>query len=169
MRHFIYYIISCSFLISSPAFSLILIDEAMSPEEQKKSGISKLTISEQRNLEKWLSDNFVKKSEAKKNLFGSELYVSEVINGGQQIRLSDNTLYEITPEDWVKTQGWITLTRVEVTHTKEEYYPFTITNPNSGYSIRGRLISSDFPPVDELLKEESFLEKSVEEYAKPKS
>ena len=167
MKQFISYLLGCSFLISSPAFSLILLDQEMTPEEQKKTGISKLTEAEQRHLEQWINENLDKKSKPHSQPFGMDLYVSEVINGGQRIRLSDNTLYELTPEDWVKAQAWIGLTKVQVTHSPNEYYPFTITNPNSGYSVKARLIRADVSEDEDLLKQKELLEKSVKEYVQP--
>lgn len=144
MKRLISYILGISLLLSTPAISLILLDQEMSPEDQKRTGVSKLTELEQRNLEEWLGEKFQKKSEHHP-LFDNELYVSEVINEGQQLRLSDNTLYEIAPEDWVHSQAWIALTHVQVQQSKNPYYPFTIINPRSGYQVRARLIDADLP------------------------
>ena len=166
MKQFISYILGFSFLFSSPAFSLILLDQEMTPEEQKKSGISKLSEQEQRHLEEGLNDNFHKKSEYEQNQFGSELYVSEVINDGQQLRLSDNTLYEIAPEDWVHAQAWIALAKVQVIHSKDEYYPFSITNPLSGYTVRARLIASEHPSEVPIPKDEEDIIQFIEKEQK---
>ena len=166
MKQFISYLLGCSFLITSPAFSLILLDQEMSPEQQKKSGISKLTEAEQRHLEEWLDDHFVKKSESEKKIFGEKLYVSEIINGGQRLRLSNNSLYELAPEDWIHAQAWITSAEVQVTHSPNEYYPFTITNPSSGYSVKARLIGSGISEDDATLHREEVIEKAIKEYGK---
>ena len=137
--------IVCFSLLYSPLFALILVDKMMTPEDQKHTGVSKLTEAEQRHLEQWLNEHFVLKSEREKQAFSDGAYVSEIINGGQQVRLSDNSLYELAPEDWSKAQAWIAPTNVQVSFSDNEFYPFNITNPLSGYSVKARLVDKIKP------------------------
>src|SRR3989338_2857606 len=131
--------------ISSPLSALILIEDVMSPKDQEETGVSKLTRMEKLYLEKWLNKKFILKSEKEQINDTTSLYVSEIINQGQQLRLSNNSLYEIVPDDWELAQAWIAPTVVRVTFSNDPYYPWTITNPLSGYSVRGRLIGTERP------------------------
>lgn len=131
--------------ISSPLSALILIEDVMSPKDQEETGVSKLTRMEKLYLEKWLNKKFILKSEKEQINDTTSLYVSEIINQGQQLRLSNNSLYEIAPDDWELAQAWIAPTVVRVTFSNDPYYPWTITNPLSGYSVRGRLIGTERP------------------------
>src|SRR3989337_1421877 len=131
--------------ISSPLSALILIEDVMSPKDQEETGVSKLTRMEKLYLKKWLNKKFILKSEKEQINDTTSLYVSEIINQGQQLRLSNNSLYEIAPDDWELAQAWIAPTVVRVTFSNDPYYPWTITNPLSGYSVRGRLIGTERP------------------------
>ncbi len=91
------------------------------------------------------------------------VYVSEVINGGEQLRLSDNSLYEVAPEDWVKAQAWIVPTEIQVTMNNNEFYPFTLINPLSGYSVAARLLYSE-KPTPLTPQKKNLIEEAVKEY-----
>lgn len=135
------------FLVSSPLTALIFLDEVMSKEEQRKIGLDELSHRQRRALEEWLNDNVLLKTAREKQIHSqNDVYVTEIINQGQQIRLSDNSLYEIAPEDWAKATSWIIAATVKVTPTEDSYYPWKITNPISGLSVNARLIEKPISP-----------------------
>lgn len=125
----------------------IMLDDVMSPEEQKKTGINHLTAAEKQELEKWLNENFTFKlpeAAAQPDLPKKELYLSENINNGKQLRLSDGSVYEIAPDDLVRTSFWITPFQIKIVPSQDPNYPYQIINTNTGTAVKAKQVS---PPT----------------------
>jgi hypothetical protein len=149
MKH-LYSIVLFSLLLSTSQLSaLILLDDVMSRKEQQQTGLDKLTHTEKRALEQWLNKNMLLKTEKEKTYEKQSLYVSEVINLGQQLRLSDNSLFEVAPEDWDRASSWIIAANVVVTRSNDTYYPWQITNPISGLNVKARLLEKPLAPMQQ--------------------
>jgi len=116
----------------------MLLDDVMSREEQKKTGISHLSRNQKLALEAWLNQNFVQKTE--KEAARSELSLSINIDNGKKLVLSDNSLWEISPDDVQTAAVWITPFPVKITPSEDPDYPCLIANLNSGVSVKARLI-----------------------------
>jgi len=119
--------LSCSFLAASPAITL---DKTMPKDIQDSTGISKLTAAQKLALEKWLNENFtwVKAPKEKPSL-------SENLDGGQKLRLSDGSLYAIAPKDTIRTALWITPFPIDITESGDPEYPCKLTNTNTNSSV----------------------------------
>ena len=118
----------------------IVLDEVMSREEQKKTGVTKLTANEKIALEGWLNKNFVLKT--KEEAPKTQLSLSINIDHGQKLQLSDNSLWEIAPDDVSKAAVWITPFPVQISSSGDLNYPCLITDVNSGTSVRARPAST---------------------------
>jgi hypothetical protein len=128
----------------------IMLDDVMTPQEQQKTGINRLTPAEKQELEKWLNENFTFKlpeAAAQPEPQKKELYLSENINNGKQLRLSDGSVYEIAPDDLVRTSFWITPFMIKIVPSQDPNYPYQIINTNTGTAVKAKQVS---PPTKNL-------------------
>jgi hypothetical protein len=121
----------------------ILLDEVMSRDEQQKIGVAKMSRAQKLALEAWLNQNFVLKTQTQENV--SNLSLSINIDGGKKLELSDNSIWEIAPDDLQKSAIWITPFPVQIVPSGDPTYPCLIINTNSGVSVRARPIQSASP------------------------
>ncbi|MBY0528649.1 MAG: hypothetical protein K2P51_00475 [Rhabdochlamydiaceae bacterium] len=133
-------LLSCSF-----GFAEILLDDVMDKNLQKKAGIEDLSPKQKRVLETWLNDTFVLKSETEKALPVSSLTLSININNGKQLRLSDDTLWDIDPSDYSITATWVTPFPVQMGDSGNPNYPTLLTNLNTKISVRAKPAESIAP------------------------
>jgi hypothetical protein len=68
--------------------------------------------------------------------------LSESLNSGRYIRLSDNSLWEINPGDTAITQSWITPVEIIASPSGNATYPYKLTNSLTGSSVLARRVSS---------------------------
>jgi hypothetical protein len=109
---------------------------SMPPDEIKKTGIEKLSLEEKKALDKWIKENYLKKSISKNKKQGPVL--QENLNNGRLIRLTDNSLWEIRPADTPITQGWITPVEIQVTSTDDPIYLYHLTNTLTGSIVKAK-------------------------------
>ncbi|MBS0616199.1 MAG: hypothetical protein JSR58_06580 [Verrucomicrobia bacterium] len=69
-----------------------------------------------------------------------EIYLSENIKGGTQLRFSDGSVYEVAPQDRGTTQFWITPFSATFGPSTDTQYPVKITNTVSGTSVSAKKI-----------------------------
>jgi hypothetical protein len=119
--------------------SQILLDQVMSREDQKKTGVANLTRNQKIALEAWLNDNFVLKT--KEPTPTVQLSLSINIDNGQKLELSDNSVWEVSPDDVQTASVWITPFPVKITPSNDPEYPFLIVNMNTGISVKARKAS----------------------------
>jgi hypothetical protein len=127
-------------LFLSPLQAQIVLDEVMSKDEQKTTGVANLSRMQKLALEAWLNKNFVVKGKAEAPQ--PQLSLSINIDNGQKLELSDNSLWEIAPNDVQTSAVWITPFPVKITSSGDPDYPCLIVNLNSGASVKARPISS---------------------------
>lgn len=70
-----------------------------------------------------------------------EIYLSENIKGGTQLRFSDGSLYEVAPKDRDMAQLWITPFSASFEPSSDPAYPIKITNAITGSSVNAKKIS----------------------------
>lgn len=117
------------------------IDDVMSPSDAKKTGVNKLTPQEKQALMEWVNRYSAGGTVAGGN--GNYPSISEVLGGGNYVRLSDGTLWKINPADTPITQGWITPVGIIVSeNTGDSIYPFKLTNSLTGSSVRAQAATS---------------------------
>lgn len=108
------------------------LDTHMTPQQEKASGVQKLTPKERKELQKWINQHHYPKPGATQ---GKTPTISEVLANGAYVRLSDNTLWYIHPKDRPITQSWITPARVEVAKSGDSQYPFLLINKQTNSKV----------------------------------
>lgn len=131
---------SCLFL-SSALFgaqsSIPSLDEMMSIEDQKETGVVRLTDLQRKALAQWLiKHGYYDKNGNEDTLHG--LTVSININSGKAIQLSDNSVYEIAPEDQTISAQWLGPIPIKVTNVSDPNYPFLLTNLHNHLSVKAK-------------------------------
>lgn len=132
-------------LLSSSAFAkAIILGEVMTREEQHETGVDTLNAKQKQALQAWLDKNFVLKSDMEKEENEKEvptaLYLSQSIDNGTKLILSDDSMYLVSPEDVVYTSFWITPFPLRLEESDDPEYPVRIININNGKSIKARQI-----------------------------
>jgi hypothetical protein len=120
------------------------IDTDMTREEQKVTGLHKLSKKEKKALQAWISDHYVAQGVPTPRSVKSQTkhpLVEENLQSGRYIRLTDETIWEINPSDVTITQGWLGPTEIIVTQTSDSEYPYVLTNQLSGASVRARRLT----------------------------
>ncbi len=146
MSSYLSYITTAIALLScSSGFAEILLDDVMDKNLQQKAGIEDLSPKQKRVLETWLNDTFVLKTETVKTPEVSSLTLSININNGKQLRLSDETLWDIDPSDYSITATWVTPFPVQTGDSGNPNYPTLLTNLNTKVSVRAKTATSIAP------------------------
>lgn len=127
-------------------FAVQIIDFEMTPEEKKKTGVYKLNDKQKAALQSWVDNNYEKR-ELAANLKHPEKQpiLSENLHNGTYIRLSDNSLWAIRPQDTPITQSWITAVEILVSDSGDPAYPYKLTNSLTGSSVLAKKASA-LPP-----------------------
>lgn len=80
-----------------------------------------------------------------------DLYVSENLDGGAKLQLSNGDIYEIHPDDRDVSSTWLLPSNVTVTPSKNLDYPIIITNTISGTSIKAKKFDPSAPLPSQAL------------------
>ncbi|MES2122613.1 MAG: hypothetical protein V4492_07550 [Chlamydiota bacterium] len=142
-KHVPFYIAILSFCVSSPLCADILLDNVMTKEEQKKTGITSLSFQQKVALEAWLNKNCIMKAETLEAPKKGGLSMSININNGQKLMLSDNSLWEVNPNDIDVASVWITPFPIQMSPSNDPQYPMLLTNTLTGVSVRARKSSEN--------------------------
>src|SRR3990167_925189 len=88
------------------------LDSQMTQEEKKETGIYKLNTSQKAALQQWIDTYCEKKALAQagapQQSPNKSPILSENLMNSRFLKLSDNTLWSVRPEDVPIAQGWIT-------------------------------------------------------------
>jgi hypothetical protein len=145
VNHAKHFFLPLLFLLSSLSSAEIL-DHTMSHQERKKTGVSKLTDKEKAALQRWLDTHYEKrKSPLLQEGTDRHAVLQENMCHGQFIGLSDQTLWEIYPEDVPIAQGWITPVDIIVANRDSAEYGYQLTNSLTGSCLRAKKIEK-LPP-----------------------
>lgn len=135
------------FLLPILLFSAETLDFDMSPQEKKKTGISKLSDKEKAALQLWIDNNYTKRSQPlQPNESKARPQISENLNNGRYIRLTDGTLWAIRPQDTPITQSWITPVDILVSQSGDATYPYKLTNSLTGSSVFAKMAEGTSKP-----------------------
>ena len=139
-------------LLSSISYSkknfVINLDDLMTPEEQKKTGISKLTEAEKEELEKWLTGIFIMTaseiSKIHQKLGGERHWIKEKLDGGRYLILENNIVWEISPLDRVNTFLWMPLEDVLIIKNDHGFlYPYKIINVDNNETVDAKPLTKE--------------------------
>ncbi len=137
-RSFVFGVIMFALTSSSLIADPILLDQVMTREEQRKTGVVNLSMQQKIALESWLNKNFVLKQKQPEQPAAAQLTLSINIDQGQKLQLSDNSVWEIAPSDVPQAAVWITPFPVKIVDSNDPDYPVLLVNMNSGISVRAR-------------------------------
>jgi hypothetical protein len=120
--------------------SEIFLNDSMPKDVQKKTGVADLNYQQRLALEKWLNDTFVLKNPPEKQKGNANLYLSQNIDNGKVLELSDGSRWEVAPDDVESAAFWITpfsLYFTPNTNTADNgTYPVKIVNENTGIGVK---------------------------------
>jgi hypothetical protein len=122
---------------TSSIYSLIILDDVMNKDTQQITGVSKMTPNQKIALEAWLNQNFILKTPSP-SFNQATPYLSLNINNGEQLQLSDGTLWDISPDDVSTASSWISPVPITITQSGNPSYPMLLVNNNTGASVKGR-------------------------------
>jgi hypothetical protein len=120
----------------------VQLNEVMSQEEQKKTGVSNLNEQQKRELESWINSKFVLKTTA---LAPKEMTLQQPLQNGAQMQFTDGSIYEIAPEDRARAIFWPVPLIVTLETSGDPLYPSKITNTLTNVSVRAKLVKSAPP------------------------
>lgn len=69
-----------------------------------------------------------------------DIYLSENIKGGTQLKFSDGSVYEIAPQDRDRAQWWVTPFTASFSSSGDSNYPVKITNTLTSSSVNAKKI-----------------------------
>lgn len=130
-------IVYVAFFYSSKVLGVINLNDVMTIEEQKKTGISQLSDMQKKELESWINQKFTLKVAEK----SKQVYLSENVQSGTQLRLSDGSIYEVMPEDRQKASFWLTPFQVKIEQSTDPNYPYKIVNTVTLVGVRAKQIT----------------------------
>ncbi len=134
---------------TSPMPTVFLLDDVMTQEDQQKTGVANLTSEQKQALIIWLNQNFVPKPQVEAPPSGKvpTLYLSENIEGGKKLRLTDGSVYEVSPDDLNLTGFWITPFPIKILPSRDPQYPYLIINMNTGTAVKAKQLTPPTLPV----------------------
>jgi hypothetical protein len=137
----------CISLLALSLFGAEILDHDMNTQDQKITGVHKLSDKEKAALQKWIDLHYQKKPEVASAepppstpLKGAHPTLSENLMNSHYLRLSDGTLWNVRPEDVPIAQAWITPVEIMVSQSSNPFYPYRLTNKVSGTSILVRKV-----------------------------
>ena len=124
------------FCTSQISATEILLDQVMTKQEQKQTGVARLTTPQKIELEAWLNRTFILKEKIR--IQSIKLFLSINIDGGKKLELSDHSVWEIAPEDQATASVWLTPSPVKIVLNHDPNYPYSIFNLRSGESVKAK-------------------------------
>ncbi len=128
-----------------PMNATILLNDVMNKDLQKRTGVADLSYKQRLALEQWLNDTFVLKNDNEEKSEKKEIYLSQNINGGQQLELSDGSRWEVAPADVSRASFWLIPFPLKIVQNEDPkdnaQYPSVIINQNTGVGVKVRMTS----------------------------
>jgi len=114
------------------------INELMSIEDQKRTGVIRLTQQQKMELAKWMVEHHYNLSaESDESILYAPTVVLNV-SDGKIIELSDNSVWEIAPDDLAISQTWLGSIPVKISSSTNPSYPYLITNLRNQQSVKAK-------------------------------
>ncbi len=135
-------VFAATVLYSSKVLGTLRLNDVMSMDEQKKTGVAALSDAQKKQLESWINDKFVLKPTT---AAASSIYLEQNMQSGAQLMFSDGSIYEIAPTDRSKTVFWLTPIAVTIEPSGDPNYPSKITNTLTKVSVLGKMTRAPKP------------------------
>ncbi len=117
----------------------MFLNEVMPKDVQKKTGVADLNYKQRLALERWLNDTFVLKNPQEKKKVEQTIYLSQNIENGKKLELSDGSLWKVAPDDIERAAFWVIpfpLYFVKNNGPDNADYPMKIVNQNTGLGVK---------------------------------
>lgn len=111
----------------------VSIDTIMPQNVQKETGVNELTPKQQTALALWLEDHIDKTTTAKINK--STLTISQNIDNGTYLILSDGSMWQIDPTTKNVSSVWLLPFPIKLRRSSVKAYPTQIIDKNSGVYV----------------------------------
>ncbi|HNA62762.1 MAG TPA: hypothetical protein PKW79_06770 [Rhabdochlamydiaceae bacterium] len=128
-------------LYTTKLIATIRLDQIMTVDEQKKTGITKLSETQKKELEAWINSKFILKTATSQE---ETISVQVNLQNGSRLLLSNNTLYEVAPPDRAQASAWLSVI-VTIEPSGDPTYPWKITNTATKSSIKAKLVPQPAP------------------------
>jgi len=115
------------------------LDQLMTPDEKKSTGVSTLTPAQKSALGGWIDQRFTMKS------VKEGLSISLNINGGKRLLLSDHTLYEVAPSDVATASAWLSPSLIQIVPSGDPNYPDKLINTDTGVGVKAKKVTATPP------------------------
>ena len=139
---------TCLCLLAPLHAEQFYLNDVMSKEMQKKTGVDHLSYKQRLALENWLNENFVQRSQPLEKKKTEAITLSQNIDNGKILELSDGSMWQVAPEDIERAAFWIVpfpLYFVENNDPSDmSEYPMKIVNQNTNLGVKVKQIR---PPV----------------------
>ncbi|MCI5052586.1 MAG: hypothetical protein MRY21_05560 [Simkaniaceae bacterium] len=132
--------VSAFALNQEPAHSATL-NQSMSIQEQKDTGVDQLNKQQRQNLETFLQNYHLKaqrKTTSKKTVKVSQSTLSLNIDEGAFIQLEDGTVWEIDPTYRDIAAGWLLPVLIVVEENPGSSYPYKLYNTKTKHTIEAK-------------------------------
>ncbi len=134
--------VSICLLIQAALHAEFYLNEVMPREVQKKSGVAELTYHQRLALEKWLNETFVLKNPQETTKKDESLYLSQNIDHGKKLELSDGSLWEVAPDNVERASFWILPFPLYFVKNNDPLdnneFPLKLINQNTGLGVKVR-------------------------------
>jgi len=134
----------CLCLQSALGAEELFLNEVMPKEVQKKTGVAELSYKQRLALEKWLNDTFVLRNPPERKKGTESLYLSQNIDNGHVLELSDGSRWEVAPDDIDRAAYWIIPFPLYFVNNNDPAdnteWPQKIVNQNTNLGVKVRQI-----------------------------
>lgn len=112
------------------------INDIMSVEDQRKTGVLGLKQRQKMELAKWLVDHGYYE-EKKTNSSDDSLTLT--MNDKKELQLSDGSIWEVAPEDVPISSAWAANVEVLLERTQNPLYPYNLINVKAKEKVKVRI------------------------------
>jgi hypothetical protein len=126
MRACIFALVS---VFASSQLLAVSLDQMMTPAEKEKTGYASLTATQRQALDTWVGQHFVAKNpnaqgvkKENSNIEYSKLSLSLNVDNGQKLILSDNSEWEVSPDDVGTASLWLSPVIIQIMPSDDPIY-----------------------------------------------
>ncbi len=117
--------------------SIPSINDLMTLEDQTKTGVIRLNQKQKSELAKWLvKHGYYEDLQSYQVLHAATVSIN--IKNGKMLELSDNSVWEIAPEDTDISASWLSAIPIKVTKSKHPDFPYLLTNMLNNTSVKAK-------------------------------
>lgn len=128
-------------IYSQQSKNYIPLEQVMTPQEMKATGVENLLQTQRAALERWLYNYTIKIMQFHQSLLkhdyldvGSGHWIKRKVEGGKLIILEDNSIWEINPLDRIYAALWLPLTSITIIESDSPIgdYKYILINTDDG-------------------------------------